>query len=221
MSLLIRIVIFCSLAVVTSTGFSQRKITISSSPNTATISVNGSPVGTGAYILNLKPHFNYIVEVSEGGYISQTRKFTYAKKPKHANSVFTLAVDPAFNSTSASEYVNRSISLEVKDKRSHEDAWKVLTRTVFSYFDIIESNDKSSGYLRTSWVGTTWPYSTTRIRVIIKKEVDDPIAFSLKFISEIGPAGVQFSDDAKFKPYGRIPKRYDGFVEELMTKLKN
>ena len=121
-----------------------------------------------------------------------------------------------------SSYANKNIALAVMKGRTQEEAWEIVRGTVLSYFDVLESDDERSGYMRTAWVGTSFSRNTTRHRVIIRKNGNNPIKYSLKFTSqESGRNGTSYTDDAKFKNVNRIPNRYDGFVEELMTKLQN
>jgi hypothetical protein len=60
------------------------------------------------------------------------------------------------------------------------------------------------------------------MRVIIKQSSDDPLSYKIKFISEYsGRSGTPFSADEQFSAFERILKTYDGFLDELTTKLKN
>ena len=60
------------------------------------------------------------------------------------------------------------------------------------------------------------------MRVIIKLSTDDPLSYKIKFISEYsGKSGSAFNADEQYHPFNRILKKYDGFLEELSTKLKN
>ena len=69
--------------------------------------------------------------------------------------------------------------------------------TVLGKFDVLEMNDEKSGYLRTAWVG------------------------KIKFISEASDSPrTPHTADEQFDPIGRILKTYDGFLDELITKLK-
>jgi len=121
-----------------------------------------------------------------------------------------------------SSYANRNITLSVMRGRTKEEAYEIVQSTVLSYFDVLESDNESSGYLRTAWVGTNYANNTKRVRVIIRKSGSKPVKFSLKFVSqESGVAGTSYTDDAKYKSINSIPNSYDGFIEELMARLKN
>lgn len=94
--------------------------------------------------------------------------------------------------------------------------------TILSKFDVLENNDEKLGYLRTSWVGVTFKTNTVRMRVIIKQSSEDPLSYKIKFVSEYsGRAGTAFNADEQYRSFDRILKKYDGFLEEMSTKLKN
>lgn len=208
----------------------DKKVEIIATPKTAQIWVDGSLVGNGTFKLKIPFGARAEVIVTDVGYsqidriFDNTTAMTGSSIPK--KSYFNLVKDPSLSSTMESEYVNRNIALSVKADRDKKDAWRIIYSTILNYFDVLEANDESSGYLRTSWVGSTFQAggsgNTIRQRVIVKTVSSDPLSFSLKFISEqSGLYATSYSDDAMFSPYSRIPKKYDGFIEELMAKLKN
>lgn len=135
---------------------------------------------------------------------------------------FKLQSDESYTSSIQSDIANNEIVLNIKPGRTKEEAWKTIVATVLGKFDVLEMNDEKSGYLRTSWIGVTFKANTVRMRVIIKQSTDEPLSYKIKFVSEYsGRAGTPFSADEQFAPFGRMLKKYDGFLEELTTKLKN
>ena len=60
------------------------------------------------------------------------------------------------------------------------------------------------------------------MRVIVKMSTESPLSYKIKFVSEnSGRSGTPFSADEQFAAFGRILKTYDGFLDEITTKLKN
>lgn len=202
------------------------KVSVTTDPQTARIYINGVLTGTGSVVVTVPKNDCVRVEVKLEGYIQETR--TYCDKrgmsspPK--SDYIQLQADESYTSSIQSDVANNEILLSVKKGKSREEAWRLIVATVLSKFDVLENNDEKSGYLRTAWVGQTFMKgnNTIRTRVIIKLSSEDPLAFKIKFISEESRrAGTPFSADEQYSPFGRILKKYDGFIDELTTKLAN
>ncbi|MBK6379706.1 MAG: hypothetical protein IPO01_12625 [Chitinophagaceae bacterium] len=199
-------------------------VSITSSPQTAKIFVNGVEMGSGSHQLSVPLNECLTVEVRAEGFIQESR--TYCKKkgqgapPK--SDYFKLQQDESYTSSIESDIANKELILNVKSERNKEEAWKIIVATVLGKFDVLEMNDEKSGYLRTAWVGKPFAANTVRMRVIVKQATDDPLTYKIKFISEAsGSPRTPYSADEQFDPIGRILKTYDGFLDELITKLKN
>ena len=217
----IMLLFFC---VYTQSAYSQ-KITMYTLPSTANaeIIINGQKVGTKSYVLKVPKkggNTPYSVEVNAPGFLSQSFSVT----PNSMKNPYPIELfpDPLYNSTTQSDILNKDNTLNVKSGRTKEEAWKIVVATILDRFDVLEVNDERSGYLRTSWVGTTFSSNTIRVRVIVKLSTEDPLVYKFKFISEeSGKGGTAFSADELYQPYNRMQKKYDGFLDELMTKLRN
>lgn len=199
-------------------------VTVTTQPQTAKIMVNGVVMGSGSLPVSVPSGECVTVEIKEDGFIPEIRDYCKKKgismPPK--SDYFKLIPDESYTSSVQSDIANNEILLNVKDGRSKEDAWKTIVSSILGKFDVLEMNDEKSGYLRTSWIGVTFKANTVRMRVIVKMSSENPLAFKIKFVSEMsGRAGTPFSADEQYQPFGRILKKYDGFLEELMTKLKN
>lgn len=199
-------------------------IAVTSTPQTAKIFVNGVVMGAGSLQLTVPFGECLTVEVKEEGYIPESR--TYCKKkgqgapPK--SDYFKMQPDESYTSSIQSDIANKELVLNVKSERTKEEAWKIVVQTILGKFDVLEMNDEKSGYLRTSWIGVTFKANTVRMRVIVKQATEDPLSYKIKFVSESsGRSGTPFSADEQFSAFGRILKTYDGFLDELTTKLKN
>lgn len=213
-----------ALLLTTASQLHAQKTTITTTPQTAKIYVNGVAMGSGKLIVTIPSKECVTVEIKEEGFIGEVR--TYCRKkgvsdpPK--SDYFQLQPDESYTSSLQSDIANNEIVLNVKPGRTKDEAWRIVVATVLGKFDVLENNDEKSGYLRTSWVGTTFKTNTVRMRVIVKMANEDPLSYKIKFISEnSGRSGTAFNADEQYHPFNRILKKYDGFLEELSTKLKN
>jgi hypothetical protein len=210
--------IFCYLSI------ASEKVTVTTDPQTARIYVNGILTGTGKIVVTIPKGETLTVEVRMEGYVQETR--TYSNKKNFTDppsrDYIQLQPDESYTSTILSDVANNELVMNVKAGRTKEEAWKIIVNTILNKFDVLENNDATSGYLRTSWVGATFRANTIRTRLIVKLSSEEPLVYKIKFVSEAsGKSGTSFSADEQYKPFNRILKTYDGFLDELMTKLKN
>jgi len=217
------IICLCFLFFYTKTVYSQ-KVKITTTPQSAKIYVNGVSMGAGQLIVTVPSNECVTVEIKEEGFIPEIR--TYCKKrgvsPPPKTDYFQLQPDESYTSSLQSDIANNEIVLNVKTGRDKTEAWKIIVTTILSKFDVLENNDEKLGYLRTSWVGVTFKTNTVRMRVIVKQANEDPLSYKIKFVSEYsGRAGTAFNADEQYRSFDRILKKYDGFLEEMSTKLKN
>lgn len=199
-------------------------VAVTTSPQTAKIFVNGVVMGAGALSVTVPKDECVTVEIKEEGYLPTTRNYCKRKgvsaPPK--SDYLKLDVDESYTSSVQVDNANIDISLGVKRDRIKEDAWKVIVSTILGKFDVLEMNDEKAGYLRTSWIGVNFKGNTVRMRVIVKQASEEPLSYKIKFVSEhSGKSGTAFNADEQYQPFGRVLKKYDGFLDELMTKLKN
>ncbi len=222
---------FCFCYLLFATSFSipvinagDEKVAVTTDPQTARIYVNGVQTGTGSVVVTVGKNDCVKVEVKQEGYIQELRTYCNKKgmtKPPNSDYI-QLQADESYTSSTQSDIANKDMLLSVKKGKSKEEAWRSVSTTILNYFDAVETNDEKLGYLRTSWVGQNFKSNTIRTRVIIKQSSEDPIAFKMKFLSEeSGRYGTAYSADEQFRPFTRILKKYDGFYEELSTKLAN
>lgn len=223
-SVIKRIVIFLIALFCYGASVYSQKVTITTTPQTAKIYVNGVVMGSGQLVVTVPSKECVTVEIKEEGYIPEVRN--YCKKrgvsPPPKSDYLQLQPDESYTSSLQSDIANTEIVLNVKPGRSKDDAWKIIVATVLGKFDVLENNDEKSGYLRTSWIGATFKTNTVRMRVIVKQTSDDPLSYRIKFTSESsGRSGTAFNADEQYHAFNRILKKYDGFLEEITTKLKN
>ncbi len=200
------------------------KVTITTSPQSARIYVDGVQMGTGKVIIKVEKNSCVTVEVKYEGYVGETK--TYCNKkgspdiPK--TDYIQLLEDESFTSSIEWNIANTEIQINAKPGKTKEEAWKQIVTTVLDRFDVLENNDEKVGYLRTSWVGMSFRANTIRLRLIVKQASESPLVYRIKFVSESsGRSGTPYNADEQFKPFNRILKKYDGFLDELSTRLKN
>jgi hypothetical protein len=200
------------------------KVTVTTSPQTAKIYVDGILMGTGKVAVKVSKNSCVTVDVKLDGYIQETR--TYCDKKGIADppssEYIQLQEDEAFSSSTESNIANIDVQLNVNPTKSKEEAWKEIVGVVLEKFDDLENSDEKTGYLRTSWVGMTFKSNTIRVRFIVKQSSESPLVYRAKFVSEAsGKPGTPYNADEQYKAFNRILKKYDGFLDELTTKLKN
>jgi len=205
-------------------SIASEKVVITSTPQTARIYVNGVQMGTGKVEIKIAKNNCVTVEVKQEGYVGETR--TYCVKKGMAdppeNDYIQLQEDESYTSSIESNIANTEIQINVNANKTKEEAWKQVVSTVLDKFDVLENSDEKAGYLRTSWVGMSFKTNTVRIRFIVKQSSEKPLVYKVKFVSEAsGRASTPYNADEQFKPYNRILKKYDGFLDELITRLKN
>lgn len=220
--------LFSIITIITCMAWSQmvmaKKVIVTTSPQNARIYVNGIMRGTGKVQVIIPRKECVTVEVRLEGFVQEIR--TYCNKKHESNpqhDYIQLQTDESIASSTPSDFVNNEILIHVKETRTREEAWKQIVSTVLSRFEELDLNDERAGYLRTSWIGNSFKNNSVRIRLIIRQTSEDPLAYKIKFAAEeSGKPGTHVNNaDALYKPFNRMLKKYDGFIEELMTRLKN
>jgi hypothetical protein len=200
------------------------KVTVTTTPQTARIYVDGVQMGTGKVVVKIAKGACVTVEVKMEGFIPETRTYCDRKgitEPPSSDYI-QLQEDESYTSSIESDIANTEIQINVNPAKSKEEAWKEIVSVVLEKFDVLENSDEKAGYLRTSWVGMSFKSNTVRIRFIVKQSSDTPLVYRVKFVSEAsGKSSTPYNADEQYRPFNRILKKYDGFLDELTTKLKN
>jgi hypothetical protein len=202
----------------------SEKVTVTTSPQSARIYVDGIQMGTGKVVVKVAKNACVTVEVKMEGFIQETRTYCDRKgitDPPSSDYV-QLLEDESYTSSIESNIANTEVQINVNPSKTKEEAWKEIVSVVLEKFDVLENSDEKSGYLRTSWVGMSFKSNTIRIRFIVKQSSESPLVYRAKFVSEAsGKSGTAYNADEQYRPFNRILKKYDGFLDELTTKLKN
>jgi hypothetical protein len=188
----------------------------------ASIYANEVLVGTGNAIVTVPGYKELLIRVEKKGY--ETYTIILYNKPRTPAPPKTLYVellkkDESFELSVQTDLVNRDI--EVSTLKSEDDAWKVISRIVTSYFDVLEVTDKETGYIRTAWSVENFSKSIVRTRVIIKLSSSNPLAYKIKIVSEYSDdPSVSIKDDQKFKNWDRCLRKYNDLIPEMQSRLK-
>jgi hypothetical protein len=89
------------------------------------------------------------------------------------------------------------------------------------FFDVLETADKASGYMKTAWVVQSFNGATIRTRVFVKTSSSDSgVKYKIKIASEYAEkVGATAKDDELFKAWDRVLKKYSRLIPELQSRL--
>lgn len=201
-------------------AIAKNQIVISASEPDAEIFVNGQPMGRGTATVVVPKKGQVNVLVFKSGFLREEFTFFDKKdKPKPPKTLFVkMKPDDAFEASKQTDIAN--VNLDLSTSKEEDDVWLVINRIILSYFDVIETTDKETGYIRTAWTIQTFTQSTVRTRVIVKLASKDPLSYKFKIISEIavGP-NVSAKDDQLFKEWDRVLRKLEPLAEELPSRV--
>ena len=196
----------------------SKTITISTETG-GKIMLDGKLVGTATAEIEIASYTTASIKIEKVGFITAER--TYINDGQHEiprSEFIKLEVDEAFEGSVAIDQGNRDI--ELKTTLKEDEAWKKISSIITGYFDILETTDKSAGYLKTGWVLKNFKNATVRSRVIIKNGSTDPLVYKAKLVSEIAAPGATSGQDEKFKQWDRVLRAYENVIPDLQSRLK-
>lgn len=203
-------------------------IKISVVPQEAAIYVNNNLVGYG-YAEFTKPKKDEVavIKIECAEYNSIVTKF-YGSDKRTALS-YTLQQDGFFRSSAASGIVNKFFtilidpqyySIDENNKVDVSKAWKLLHQVLLNYFNEIATTDFDGGYVQTTWQYKLFNLSEKQIRNRVTiRDISTPekVAFQIKVDSEV--ASGQAAKHGEFEAIDRIPKEFEGIIQELQTRI--
>lgn len=201
----------------------DRTVRVNTTPNDATIKVDGKQVATGEHTIKIVEGACVEVIVERPGFVPVVKNFcnqsTMQAPP--VNDHMVLKVDEAYTSSIQSDQANVNFTITVGETKTPEDAWKIMNGIVTNYFDVIEMADKETGYIRTAWSMKNFPNNTIRTRVIVKPGNTGGLQYVVKIQSESsGAANTGAKDDEKFKEWERLLNTYKDVISEMQARLK-
>lgn len=202
-------------------------IKISVVPQEAAIYVNNNLLGYG-YAEFTKPKTKEVavIKIECNEYNTVITKF-YGSDKRTAIS-YTLQKDGFYRSSAASGIVNKFFTInidpqyyEIKDGSIDvSKAWKLLHQILLNYFNEIATTDYDGGYVQTIWQYKQFNLSEKQIRNRVTiRDISTPskVAFQIKIDSEV--ASGQSAKHGEFEAVDRIPKEFEGIIQELQTRI--
>jgi len=198
----------------------KAKVQLSTSETDAEIYIDGKLMGKGNAEVVILSNSCVTVHVEKVGFLRET--ITFCNKKHSAKPPKTYYVemtrDDAYDASVQTDIAN--IDIELKTKLSEEDAWKLISMIITSYFDVIEVTDRETGYLRTSWVVQTFQQNTIRTRMIVKLGDTDPLTYKIKLVSEESRnPGTSVKSDELYREWDRVLRKYSGVIDELQSRV--
>ena len=205
--------------------FVKQHVVFTASEKNAKIYVDGIEAGIGSTdIIAFKRNQCKHVKIEKIGFL--TANFRYCSQLsffpsfKHKTKYIELMPDDAYDASIMNDYANKDFEQEVCPTISEENAWKIISQIVTSYFDNLEMSDRSTGYMKTSWQSKSFSQKTVRTRVIVKQSNIEPLRYKIKIISEYSDNPNQsVKDDDKFKEWDRILNKYSELISEFQFRL--
>lgn len=203
-------------------------IKISVVPQEAAIYVNNNLLGYG-YAEFTKPKSKEVavIKIQCNEYNTVITKF-YGSDKRTAIS-YTLQKDGFFRSSAASGIVNKFFTINI-DPQYYEikeggnvdvsKAWRLLHQILLNYFNEIATTDYDGGYVQTIWQYKQFNLSEKQIRNRVTiRDISTPskVAFQIKIDSEV--ASGQSAKHGEFEAVDRIPKEFEGIIQELQTRI--
>jgi len=200
-------------------------IDFTTSEKGARLYVDGVYAGTTkTNVYKLKKHQCVNVRFEKLGFFTDEIRVCYEGSTfgEVTHKQLLMYVDDAYESSIATDYANVDFEVEVNQKYSETEAWKIVSQIVTSYFDNLEMLDKETGYMKSAWQVKSFYQKTVRTRTIVKQSNSNPLKYKIKIVSEIAAKPEQSSkDDELFKAWDRILKKYSELIPEFQTRLGN
>ena len=193
--------------------------TINVIPENAKIIHKGMEVGQGSYEFKMGREDYMIFRLTAPGYIDKTVRVYKTTKSK--TITYQLEVDEAYNASEASsDLANKSMTVNVKDGISIDEAWKRIIFYTSDLFPDMEILDKSSGWLRSAWVKQEFAYVTIRTRIEVKEiPGQENLKYRVKLQSEYALRDCGGNEEC-FKQWDRVLKAYDQAIRDLVNALQ-
>lgn len=132
----------------------------------------------------------------------------------------SLNLDDSYNASVKNDYANKDFEQTINSKFSENEAWKIISQIITSYFDNLEMADRETGYMKTAWQIKNFSNKTIRTRVILRQSGSNPLKYKIKIVSEYADQpNTSVRSDEMFKEWDRVLKSYDGLITEFQTRL--
>lgn len=216
-----RVIFITILIFILSNVNAQINSTVSSSESGTKIYVDGQYMAEDNYVVKIRWGTCANVKFEKEGFLTKTVVLCNDKYHTKAEKTFhqTMVKDEAYEASMKVDVANTDI--EINTTKKEADAWKLLSQIIMSYFDILETHDINTGYLRTAWIAQSFNSSTCRTRVILKQSSSEPLKYKVKICSEISDeSGTDVKKDEKFHEWDRILRKFEPLIGELQSRLQ-
>ncbi len=192
------------------------------SPPGAEIYLEGRKVAVGEYSVSIRQDDCVQIRVTSAAFIPKTQALCNKRNydPPKPEETLRLEPDDSWQLTYQSDQANKDFTVEVGTKRNPDEVWRTLSQVVTSQFDVVETTDKNTGYLRTGWNVRRTPNWTYRTRLIVKLADSNPLKYTVKLVSEQAFGDVRIQDDERFEPRDRILLQYKDLMNEIQSRLR-
>jgi|TARA_Y100000385_G_C12983783_1_gene589688 hypothetical protein len=198
-------------------------VTFTTSEKNAQIFVDGRQMGSGqTTVVKVKKDNCVNVKVEKTGFLTENISYCYngitLGQPK--TRYIELTNDDAYDASILTDYANKDFEVNVSKIFKEDEAWKVISQIVTSYFDNLEMADIITGYMKTSWQSKSFTRQTIRTKIIVKQSSSSPLKYKIKIISEFAENPNQsVKNDDRFKEWDRVLRAYDGLITEFQSRL--
>ena len=200
-------------------AMAQKGKTINVVPDQAKIILQGAEVGQGSYELIMGKQDYVMLKLTCPGYVDRTVRVY--KKDKRKSITFTLDEDESYLASEPnSDLANKNMTVMVREGLNADMVWKRMILTISDLFPNLEINDKSAGWIRTSWEVQRFAYVTIRTRIEVKERVGmDDLSYRVRLQSEISPNECGNHDQC-YKAWDRVLKKYNQSIMDLVNSLQ-
>jgi hypothetical protein len=196
-----------------------KKITVTADSGSQ-IFVDGRQIASGTAKIKVPKKTTVNVQVKKPGFITAERNYQNVKTIDLPKSEYIkLDVDDAFENSISTDIANRDIEIRTNPKKSEEEIWLLLNRVVLDHFDVLETADLKTGYLRTAWTLNKFKAASVRTRLIVKFAGDNPLTYKVKLMSEIAPPLSSVKADELYQEWDRILRVYEPVIDDLRSRL--
>lgn len=203
----------------------DRVVKLAVTPVDASISLNGTVEAYGNLDMLVAKGKCQRILIQKEGFVPFSRTYCNQNGTESLPALenLTLMEDEAYHASVLTEKVNTRIPLVTRKSLSSADAWKILIAIITREFDILETVDFNAGYLITGWKYDEFNESTytVRSRVIITNTGNtSENSYSFKMVSQYGVGKASELDDAKYRDWNRLLKKYYAVLDEAEIRLQ-
>lgn len=205
-------------------ALTSRMVNVTAPPD-ARVFVNEKQEGIGFVSLRLTVGSCARVRIEQPGFFAENREYCVRENAAEPplDATILLKPDESYSTSAQSDQANADVTIQVGAGRTEEQAWRSLAEVVFTHFDMLESEDRLTGYLGTTWQTKSFGDGAVviRTRLIVRRIGTDPLRYIIKILSERSTSpGATVKDNEKFMPWDRLLSGYKDVIAELRGRLQ-